>query len=405
MYQRILSDKILYPPYISKDAISLMDMLLCKSPALRAGSANVREHAFLKDINWEYTLQKKNPPPYSLDCRISHFDPECDSQRITWSEDDAKYEDNFRSQSLTETAYYTDNGYLTTSVTARHLESNAPKRCIYEMTEVDIDDKLEKNLGKENIVMKLYFEVFKGYEYIKGKKERNCCQTQCRNSVENRQICVKNNAIQAVFPRGESEFSDIILTESEEEVKNRNIFSLPTSNPNELSYTQNVEQAQKGSFAQVTHDIGASKLIKTIKSKTNEKLGKINNLNTEEKSAPIKKNTTKATFQKDSFKKISLSSSSKIFNRRQKLNAKKTGVEVMQSKISKTLEMQVSRRVTSKKILIASLTHQAYKKGKTTERTTTKESVLLSRKSNRYSGIINAINIKNCSKDVRFFVK
>lgn len=102
MYQRILNDSVVYPLYLSQSAVALLDLLLRKNPEERPTAAEIRRHPFLDGINWDDLYNRRVEPPYVPDCRISHFDPEYTTMRVTWSEGDDTHEANLRSQSFVE---------------------------------------------------------------------------------------------------------------------------------------------------------------------------------------------------------------------------------------------------------------------------------------------------------------
>jgi serum/glucocorticoid-regulated kinase 2 len=56
MYQRILSDPLVFPPELSQDAKSLMTGLLQRDPSRRLGAAgadDIKKHPFFsKHIDW-----------------------------------------------------------------------------------------------------------------------------------------------------------------------------------------------------------------------------------------------------------------------------------------------------------------------------------------------------------------
>ena len=68
MYQRILSDPLLFPEDMPRDAMSVMIGLLQRNPAKRLGSGGAEEikrHPFFsKHIDWHRLLAKKIQPPF-----------------------------------------------------------------------------------------------------------------------------------------------------------------------------------------------------------------------------------------------------------------------------------------------------------------------------------------------------
>ena len=67
MYQRILSDPLLFPPDMPTDAKSVMVGLLQRDPSRRLGAGGAEEikrQPFFKDVNFDDVLNKRIPPPY-----------------------------------------------------------------------------------------------------------------------------------------------------------------------------------------------------------------------------------------------------------------------------------------------------------------------------------------------------
>jgi len=86
MSQFILSAPLKFPPNISKNAASLITLLLNRDPAKRLGSGEsdveeIKAHPFFRSVNWSKLLNKEIDPPFKphligpLD--LSYFDPVC----------------------------------------------------------------------------------------------------------------------------------------------------------------------------------------------------------------------------------------------------------------------------------------------------------------------------------------
>ncbi|EFA79839.1 putative protein serine/threonine kinase [Heterostelium album PN500] len=86
MTKLILSAPLKFPPGISKNATSLISMLLNRDPSRRLGSGEsdveeIKSHPFFRSINWTKVLNKEIDPPFKphlngpLD--LSYFDPLC----------------------------------------------------------------------------------------------------------------------------------------------------------------------------------------------------------------------------------------------------------------------------------------------------------------------------------------
>ena len=80
MYKKILGGQLEFPPNLSWEICSLIRQLLIKSPARRLGAqrgvAEIKEHIFLRDIDWNRVLLKTIPPPIVPSLRESNFDSE-----------------------------------------------------------------------------------------------------------------------------------------------------------------------------------------------------------------------------------------------------------------------------------------------------------------------------------------
>ncbi|EGG21580.1 putative protein serine/threonine kinase [Cavenderia fasciculata] len=86
MTKLILTAPLKFPPGISKNATSLVSMLLNRDPQKRLGSGEsdveeIKTHPFFRSVNWQKVLNKEVDPPFKphlngpLD--FSYFDPGC----------------------------------------------------------------------------------------------------------------------------------------------------------------------------------------------------------------------------------------------------------------------------------------------------------------------------------------
>jgi serine/threonine protein kinase len=83
MYQQIVDDPVLYPPFLSRSAASLMNKLLWKFPIDRFQTIEeVKNHEFFKDVNWDDYYNKRVEPEWKPDLVNSCFDPEYTSMPI-----------------------------------------------------------------------------------------------------------------------------------------------------------------------------------------------------------------------------------------------------------------------------------------------------------------------------------
>ncbi|KPJ17069.1 Protein kinase C epsilon type [Papilio machaon] len=68
LFESILHDDVLYPVWLSKDAVSILKGFMTKSPVRRlgvaGGAAGIRAHAFFRDMDWEALAQRRLRPPF-----------------------------------------------------------------------------------------------------------------------------------------------------------------------------------------------------------------------------------------------------------------------------------------------------------------------------------------------------
>ncbi|TPX34896.1 hypothetical protein SmJEL517_g02562 [Synchytrium microbalum] len=85
IFEAILEDDILYPVTMQRDAVTLLQKLLCKDPSKRLGSSkadaeDIKKHPFFKGVDWDAMLTLKVPPPFyptvASPTDVSNFDEE-----------------------------------------------------------------------------------------------------------------------------------------------------------------------------------------------------------------------------------------------------------------------------------------------------------------------------------------
>jgi len=64
MYQKILHGELRFPPYISEDAVSLLEGLLERDPEARLQGEAIKSHPFFADIDWQDLFDKKIEPEF-----------------------------------------------------------------------------------------------------------------------------------------------------------------------------------------------------------------------------------------------------------------------------------------------------------------------------------------------------
>lgn len=78
MYERILNDKLRFPPHVSENARSLISEFLARDPQRRIGSKEdakeIMRHPFFEGIDWTKLLNKEYKPPFNPGVvRLSFF--------------------------------------------------------------------------------------------------------------------------------------------------------------------------------------------------------------------------------------------------------------------------------------------------------------------------------------------
>uniref|UniRef100_A0A6I8NIF8 Protein kinase C n=1 Tax=Ornithorhynchus anatinus TaxID=9258 RepID=A0A6I8NIF8_ORNAN len=71
LFESILHDDVLYPVWLSKEAVSILKAFMTKNPnkrlgcvAAQSGEEAIRQHPFFKDIDWAQLEQRKVKPPF-----------------------------------------------------------------------------------------------------------------------------------------------------------------------------------------------------------------------------------------------------------------------------------------------------------------------------------------------------
>jgi len=70
LFQSILHDDVLYPVWLSREAVSILKGFMTKNPARRlgclptTGEAAIKQHQFFKEIQWDLLEQRKVKPPF-----------------------------------------------------------------------------------------------------------------------------------------------------------------------------------------------------------------------------------------------------------------------------------------------------------------------------------------------------
>lgn len=68
LFEAILRDDVLYPVWLSREAVSILKGFMTKNAAKRLGCTDgenqIRTHPFFKDMDWDALEQRKVRPPF-----------------------------------------------------------------------------------------------------------------------------------------------------------------------------------------------------------------------------------------------------------------------------------------------------------------------------------------------------
>jgi len=104
MYDRILHDKLRFPPHVSENARSLISELLIRDPEKRIGSKEdakeIKAHPFFEGIDWQKLYNRDYKPPFnpgvSSEYDLKNFDPQFTNEPLPESmADDDRFQVDF----------------------------------------------------------------------------------------------------------------------------------------------------------------------------------------------------------------------------------------------------------------------------------------------------------------------
>lgn len=94
VFDSIVNHEVLYPRFLSIEAVAIMRRLLHKNPTRRLGATetdaeDVKRHAFFRSINWDQLLARKMKPPFKPTIKsqddVCNFDVEFTREKPQFS--------------------------------------------------------------------------------------------------------------------------------------------------------------------------------------------------------------------------------------------------------------------------------------------------------------------------------
>ncbi|XP_039248655.1 protein kinase C-like 1B [Styela clava] len=85
LFESIMNDDVLYPVWLTKNAVNLLEGFMTKNPSKRlgcgmVGEEGIKDQPFFKDMNWTALEQRKVDPPFKPEVKnardVSNFDPD-----------------------------------------------------------------------------------------------------------------------------------------------------------------------------------------------------------------------------------------------------------------------------------------------------------------------------------------
>jgi len=112
MFNKIISEQVHLPKFLSKEAQSIVQELLVKDPFMRlghkCGAADIKKHSWLKGVNWSEVALRKLKPSFVPSLKNSHFDTECTKNPVDLYDSPLKQENKLQELYLQKKVFSCD---------------------------------------------------------------------------------------------------------------------------------------------------------------------------------------------------------------------------------------------------------------------------------------------------------
>ena len=123
LFESILHDDVLYPVWLSKEAVSILKQLMTKNPgkrlgcvATQGGENAIKAHPFFRDINWEDLLRRAVRPPFKPKLKtkrdVTNFDQDFTREEPTLSPVEQKVIDSINQDEFLGFSYTNPNAFI-----------------------------------------------------------------------------------------------------------------------------------------------------------------------------------------------------------------------------------------------------------------------------------------------------
>ncbi|XP_075257299.1 calcium-independent protein kinase C-like [Convolutriloba macropyga] len=123
LFESILHDDVLYPVWLSKEAVSILKQLMTKNPgkrlgcvATQGGENAIKAHPFFRDINWEDLLRRAVRPPFKPKLKtkrdVTNFDQDFTREEPTLSPVEHKVVESINQEEFCGFSYTNPNAFI-----------------------------------------------------------------------------------------------------------------------------------------------------------------------------------------------------------------------------------------------------------------------------------------------------